>query len=509
MIRAVVVYCGKLYAQPPVVESFISRLEVFLSTFESVPASGLLFVTNSAPLAESTQFELQKAELPHELLAYALKRAEDEYGVLEDPDSVLFFNGIAPFLDATLSIELAGQHIKYINHFSYSPNVPPGFLPDLISVEFVQQMDREVKDLQGYAFKNIEKFDIEFFFRKPDLRILRLDLTCQSERSLLTALSLLEKKKDLVFAELEDILNQDPEVLRPGPSCIEIEMTTEGPGHIFLPPPNNRPATEPLSMTCEDAVLLRKQIEVSKTPVTLLFSGRGDVFLHPEYAEILETLTEKHERITGIYIETFCPPADLIQQSWVQNTAPLSVIVKMPSLHPELYAELTGLKTSRDQKAALERFERVQNFISSYEKSAADSAAVPFDLYVEIIKIREVEDELEMFYNRFKDSPVHGLVSGYNTYGGRLPDRRLVDFSPIDRTFCWHLARDVFVLADGRIPLCKQDLHGEGKCRSIRTEGIEETFKSYDIHFRSSYLGQHDQIPAPCVNCTEWYTFNA
>jgi radical SAM protein with 4Fe4S-binding SPASM domain len=81
------------------------------------------------------------------------------------------------------------------------------------------------------------------------------------------------------------------------------------------------------------------------------------------------------------------------------------------------------------------------------------------------------------------------------------------DLTPIQREFCWHLARDLYVQVNGDVLICKQ-LDGDpignilkDDLGSIWNKGLES--------FSLSLNGEHQKISAPCLSCDEWYTFNA
>jgi radical SAM protein with 4Fe4S-binding SPASM domain len=70
---------------------------------------------------------------------------------------------------------------------------------------------------------------------------------------------------------------------------------------------------------------------------------------------------------------------------------------------------------------------------------------------------------------------------------------------------CWHLKRDVAVLLDGRVSLCREDLrcvHGLG---NILEQSLEEIWKAGDSFYRD-HLGE--RYPDLCKSCDEYYSFN-
>jgi spiro-SPASM protein len=95
----------------------------------------------------------------------------------------------------------------------------------------------------------------------------------------------------------------------------------------------------------------------------------------------------------------------------------------------------------------------------------------------------------------------------YNDFAGRLPDRRVSDLTPLDRMPCWHLQRDLVVLAGGEIPVCKQDFNCEKPVANIATSTVAEAWEKLRPFYLGNYAGKFDLWPS-CAKCDEWYTYN-
>ena len=93
------------------------------------------------------------------------------------------------------------------------------------------------------------------------------------------------------------------------------------------------------------------------------------------------------------------------------------------------------------------------------------------------------------------------------------------DLSPLLRRPCWHLKRDLSVLVDGSIPLCRDFSQGTiilgnaFEARGGRIAGIAAAWDAGDIyhaqHIDASRSGLIERLPAPCQDCDEYYTYNA
>lgn len=418
----------------------------------------------------------------------------------EDQDSVALFHDFCPFLDPQLAGEMQEMHFRYLAHYTYPENIPAGFTPDFASLEFLEALgEKRPADMRDFIFKNINDYDVEIFFKLPDLRQLRLDLSCASSRSRLLAARIHDLRPDLSYERLPEFLGEHPELLRPFPSYLEIEITGESPVHpVFLPKREGRSAPR---LEKEDLFRLADQVveEGMEDDLTVAFGGPGEPLLHPDLIAILERWLSLAQ-VRRIYLETYGVHFDtaLVDRlKLLPHPDKLHVIFRLTTLRPERYESLYGAPLLK----------RVLDNIRMLEDLPPDGR--PFAFYVEMIRMKEVADEIDGYFERFEKSPAEVLLQKYNSYAGRLPERRAADLTPLNRAFCWHLARDLYISAEGMIPLCKQDPFAEGEVAlDYRSTAPSEFIRNTNIHFISSYRGRHEEPPLPCPQCDEWYTFN-
>lgn len=128
-------------------------------------------------------------------------------------------------------------------------------------------------------------------------------------------------------------------------------------------------------------------------------------------------------------------------------------------------------------------------------------------IYLQFLKIQEVEDEVEVWVDETEKQGYGVILQKYNRYAGLMPEKRVTDLTPIQREFCWHLNRDLYVNSDGTVSVCKQ---APGKVfGNLHKETLMQIWQKGLPSFANSLNGKHETTGAPCLNCDEWYTFNA
>lgn len=435
-------------------------------------------------VAGSTPFEMAKAAYSE--LARTTPVSPD--------DSLALFTGLCPFLDKGIADDLAKVHTQFYAHYSYCENSPYGFLPDLVSSEFLAEAEPGATDLRDFVFKNIEKYDAEILYRRPDVRQFRLDFSCASPRSLDLARRLRAIDPDVTYERIEKVIHDHPEILRPFPSYFEIDLTSLSKVHPIIYPEISGADSLPLAL----AMKLNAEIAAHgwKKDATVSLAGRGEPMLHPDFLEILK-LFLANESVSTVFVETYGHSIDE-KQITLWNSLPgaekLSVILRLSTLKKDRYRFLYGEDLFEPAMAAAVHLEKATN-----RKFAA---------YVEMLKIKEVEDEITPFFDRFENSTVRVILNKYNRYIDLLPERRVTDLTPLDRSFCWHIARDFYLKPDGTVPLCKQDISGRVTNHDFAKKTILEILSATATAHSHSVRGEHDSIGMPCLNCDEWYTFN-
>jgi len=257
--------------------------------------------------------------------------------------------------------------------------------------------------------------------------------------------------------------------------------------------------------------LLEKIAAFSKDAVIDL-SLWGEFSLHPEKMKLIEAVLSHRE--LSLVIETsgigwkeqeleMCAALSQKKQS-KKFPSPLSWIVSLDTQDPKRYAELRGSGYAEAEACA-------KKLLSLFPK----------DCYVQAVRVAGAEDDTEKFYRYWKENAPCGekniIIQKYDDFCGVMEKKQASDISPVIRQPCWHIMRDMPVLIDGTVPLCREELNFlkdqfKGQCgENSRSLGNVFTGSLESIWQKGmEYYGEHckKNYTEICVNCDEYYTYN-
>lgn len=420
----------------------------------------------------------------------------------KDPDwdevCFLYFTGISPLLDSHLTEKAWNRHKNFFSQYSYSENLPQGLTPTIITREFLTSLpDTLATDVHSFFLKNINQYDVDIFFQAPDLRQLRLDFRLASYRSL-TLIHGLLSLGEISYENLLPKLKENPELFRSAPSYLEWEIYKGCELKCTFCPREFVDTTNDGSfVSLEDVKKTISKLNAELTsPITISLTGNGEPLLHPEFQSVIKEIL-KLNVLSELIIESALYTNTESLLSLINSLDPLEkeklcIIVNVATLKPEVYKSLYGI-------SELENVLKTVDILAEILPSKS--------LHVQMIKMKEVEEEIDPYFTFFEKKGINIILQKYNTFANKLPERRVSDLTPIHRDFCWHLVRDLSVSVDGSVSICKQNQ--TEVIGNLYTETIQDVWQKGLDFFNYSFKGDHGKIPAPCLNCDEWYTFNA
>ncbi|GHU55607.1 spiro-SPASM protein [Spirochaetia bacterium] len=426
-----------------------------------------------------------------------------------------------PFPDPALTAAIAERHLKYAAEYSYADGWPYGFAPELLSpgtagilAKIAGEDENPVERDSIFAVlqKDINAFDIETEISDIDLRSHRLSLSADSRRNLLllTRFASAAKAKGNVAgipaaSDAAEIIASSPEILRTLPNFYPVQVSGACPQACAIcpyPQFTGGGFMEPHQFE----ILLDKIIAFSGDAVIDL-SLWGEISLHPRRLELVKLVLDRPElsliiETSGVGWKSGDPEAiaDLAVKAAdakpCSTLPPLSWIVSLDTTDPQRYQEIRG-----------------PGFAEAVDCAKKLLALFPKDAYVQAVRTTGAEDDIEKFYRSWKGAPngaANIIIQKYDDFCGALPKKQASDLSPVQRQPCWHIMRDMPVLLDGTVPLCREDLSalkGEGQqiLGNVFKDSLETIWEQGAQLYEKHCTGQY---PAFCAGCDEYYTYN-
>jgi spiro-SPASM protein len=312
-------------------------------------------------------------------------------------------------------------------------------------------------------------------------------------------------------ADVERIIQEKPEILYTLPAYFPIQVYGGCPQSCKLcpyPTVSNIERTD--YMETEKFNLILDKIASFAGDAVIGLSLWGELSLHPEKLKLIESVISRPQ--LALVIETSgigwknelekCAEFshNALQSSRVHPLPPLSWIVSLDTTDSKRYSQIRGNGYAEANECAKKLF-----------------SLFPKDCYVQAVRTAGDEDDTEIFYRYWKDNSPHGekniIIQKFDDFCGFMEKKQASDISPVIRQPCWHIMRDMPVLIDGRVPLCREELNllkgtnnEDGRILgNVFTDSLdnirENGAKYYREHCEKNYTGL-------CKICDEYYTYN-
>ena len=438
-------------------------------------------------------------------------------------DFVVYANASAAFLDLPLSKKLIQDHVEFKAEYTFADGYPAGFAPQIIDTGAAAIMAQLCKTASAEPAKkpvskdsvfdiikgDVNSFEIETEIASADYRLLRMDFLCSSNINALAAEALSKKlaadgKQGLLELDKEKLgeenvlaicqaAAQEVGVLKTVPAFYNVQIE----GRAFCKKSFSpcKPSESRMPFEKFEA-LIKKAKEFSGQAVVSL-SLFGEAALHPDFDKFLLCAAGAG---FGVFVEIdggLLP--DFLQGQAFKNILAALDAEARKKVYFAVCLDAASQKTYGEfHQGSLDA-----------ACAAVKALAAEFpETYPQLVRVQQNEDELEAFFRFWSDknSPSGGkiIVQKYDYFCGRLPQEKTADLAPIDREPCWHLRRDMDILLDGSVPMCRDLFLGEPLGNAFEAE-LGDIWKKKD-----ALLAEHvkKEYRDSCGNCDEWYTFN-
>jgi spiro-SPASM protein len=450
----------------------------------------------------------------------------------ESFDFTYFAWADCPFLDPALAGRIAERHRSFAAEYSYADGWPYGLAPELLSPGTAAILAKIIGDdpsgggsvgrdaLFSVLQKDINAFDIETEISTVDLRCHRLNLCADSRRNLLLLKRFIDCESGAIpdTAAVERIIEQKPEILRTLPAFYPVQVYGGCPQSCaFCPWPQSAGGalTERRDyMEAGKFESLLEKITAFSGDAVIDLSLWGELSLHPQKMELIEMVlrrpelslvietsgigwkNDELERGAELAAEAVKRKNECVQKNeCVHRNAlpPLSWIVSLDAADPARYKEIRGAGFAEANDCA-------KKLLSLF----------PHDAYVQAVRVSGAEDDIERFYRSWKEaapSTANIIIQKYDDFCGVLPKKQASDLSPVKRRPCWHLLRDMPVLIDGTVPLCREQIAANGGIvlGNAFAEPLEQIWERGQRHYAEQAGARYNSL---CAVCDEYYTYN-
>jgi spiro-SPASM protein len=421
---------------------------------------------------------------------------------------IFYFFGDCPLLDPEVSARMHANHVKYFADYTFADGYPYGLTPEILRWDMVEKLIalHEGTASQGGTVhenpasrrealfelisRDINSFDVETELAPVDQRMLRVSLTADTERNWLLLTRLVEKGgKDASSASR--VLEEYPGIRRTLPAFFPVQIVERCPqACTYCPYPifGGDVLSGKEEMSVESFLKIVENIAGFSRDAVIDISLWGEPGLHSRIFEIVKAALSRHE--IDLVIETSgvgWNPETLERISREFSRSP-TWILSLDAQDEGMYGKLRGKGYAESRKTAARLFE-----------------LFPRTTYVQAVRMKENEDDLEVFFKFWREKTENVIVQKHDFFCGFLPEKKIADLSPLKRFPCWHVLRDMPILMDGRVPLCREDVKGSHVLGNALSSGLEEIWeRGEELHAR--HIAR--DYPGMCASCDEWYTYN-
>jgi spiro-SPASM protein len=436
-------------------------------------------------------------------------------------DAVVLVWADEPFLDDVLAAKMLEDFRRYRAEYGFADGYPVGLATEILAPRVIPAIRSLASSLlpgpeigRDSLFaaiqKDINAFDIETDISPVDLRDLRLTLACDSKRNAL----LVERLAAVGVKDAASALKSIPEnlgLLRTLPAFVQVQIASGCPQVCKL---CAYPVFGPASigdgilssrrdMPREKFAFLMDQVVELSGDAVIDISMWGEPSLHADIGGVIDEVMSRPS--LSLIVET----SGLGWENRIDEIAArygvsgrIDWVVSLDAASPELYAELRG-----------------PGFAEATAFAERLIALFPGHAHVQMLRARDSEAELEAFWRGWKKKTDKVIVQKYSRSAGLLPERKVSDLSPLARRPCWHLKRDLSILIDGKVPLCRDYSQGDIMLGNAfephagRPTGIDAAWAvgaaHHEAHIEACRSGDGSLFPSPCEACDEYYTYNA
>ena len=439
-------------------------------------------------------------------------------------DCVIYNYAFCPFLNIEVTEKLISTHEEYKSEYSFADGYPYGVCPEMMDKGLLKILAELIKTKDDLKDKlvcktsvfdllntDINSFEIETEISDIDWRLYRFDFTCDRKENYIACSELYksfvsmpeEDKKNV--QKVIGLASENVKVLKTVPAFFNIQIETDVLSESPYSAYTKFRDKSKQRMNFSDFKNLVKQIDGINPDAVVSLSLWGECVMHPDFFAFAEEVV-KYEGLSllietsGInYSDEKIKSALFKLKECCKNIrqrrngySPVMWIVSVDAMSQKIYEDIhPGMQLVN----AIESVKLLNSIFSG-------------DVYSQFLRLKQNEDELESFFRTYKekDSVSGGnfIIQKYDAMCKKLPDCKSADLSPVDRLPCWHLRRDMNILSNGDVCICKNKSF-EKSVGNVFTGSVKEAWEAMDPYLEMQIKKDYSN---DCEACDEFYTFN-
>ena len=381
-----------------------------------------------------------------------------------------------------LSLRDTEDVLNYMRNNMYdvclTENIPDGLVPMTISHEFIKDFWQYIDEgnmiqssLKGVIDWEYKGIDVGVYLSSSLLIMERIDFLPINKGAIEYIIDLMDNQ-DISIKMIDQLLTEKTTLLRQNPQYIAIEISSESDGFH----------TKSFSHQEMSTDIFRKIItEIDELcPEALISIGVwGDPFMHSSFKELFSLLNTISNKVL-IECRSLCLSQELTD-----------LVLSRPNT--ELIFDVSFIVESlfKQHKNISYSLEQITHFIKSLENKG--------HVWVRLTRCLETEEGIKDFLIEWKDLPV--LITKADSFG---LDNKVVDLAPIKRHPCFALRRELTILNDGSILLCRQSDEIVG---SLLQDSLVSIWRKNQLFF-DKHSKQEYNICKTCMSCDDWWVWN-
>lgn len=429
-------------------------------------------------------------------------------------DTAVFAWADCPFLNDRLTEELIRTHGDSMAEYTFADGYPYGLAPEVIdggAAAIVAQLAQgkglpASRDaLMSIMKGDINSFEVETVLSGTDFRQLRLSLHLAGDEGARIACGrlapLLSGGEDA--EAVARVAAGSPGVLRTVPYCVDVQVCPRSRREpLYSPSRGGVDFSGFRDMELGDFERLMDGVAALNPGAAVSPSLFGEPLLRPDFPKVAEAVLSRGLRL-------------VVETDGVDVTGGLAdEIAALPNARDSV-DWIVQLDAATEGTYSAVHGGSAEEFRAAVAAVGILSERFPSRVYPQMVRMNANEAELEKFFRFWRDggSPSLGkvIIRKLDTLCGLLPDERPADLSPLVRFPCWHQRRDMAVLADGSVPLCRSAVRSPLLGNAL-ADGVAAVWEAgapvFAEHAAATSGGDFRGMNGGCGGCDEFYTFS-